>query len=91
MNRQRVMSSDYMEWAKTRGHARFNLATSGLAHYPLAEFPVQLEDLELSGPSSHGYEPLQQAIARKCHVPPDCVMAATGRLNGKPSPHGEPD
>src|SRR5438552_10629623 len=78
MNRQRVMSSDYMEWAKTRAHARFNLASSGLAHYPLAELHVQLEDLELSGPSFYGYEPLQQVIARKCNVPPDSVMAATG-------------
>jgi aspartate/methionine/tyrosine aminotransferase len=78
MNRQRVMSSDYMEWAKTRAHARFNLASSGLAHYPLTELPVHLEDLELSGPSFYGYEPLQAAIARKCNVPPDSVMAATG-------------
>jgi aspartate/methionine/tyrosine aminotransferase len=77
-NLQRVLSSDYMEWAKTRAHARFNLASSGLAHFPFAELPVQLEDLELSGPSFYGYEPLQQAIARKCNVSPDCVMAATG-------------
>lgn len=75
---ERVMSSEYMEWAKTCSHARFNLASSGLAYYPLAELPVKIEDIELSGPSFYGYEPLQQAIAAKCNVPPDCVVTATG-------------
>ena len=75
---QREMSSSYMEWAKTRSQARFNLATSGLAHFPLAELPVRIEDLELSGPSYYGYPPLQQAIAAKCGVRPECVVAANG-------------
>ena len=75
---ERVMSSEYMEWAKTQQQGRFNLATSGLTHFPLAELPVKLEDLELSGPSFYGYEPLQQAIARKCQIAPECVVAATG-------------
>ena len=77
-NTRRVMSSEYMEWAKTRSHARFNLASSGLKNYPLAELPVRVEDLELSGRSLYGYEPLQQAIAAKCGVSTDCVVAATG-------------
>jgi aspartate/methionine/tyrosine aminotransferase len=74
----RVDSSAYMVWAKTRSQARFNLASSGLMNYPLAELDVQLADIELSGPSLYGYEPLQQAIAAKCNVTPDCVVAATG-------------
>jgi aspartate/methionine/tyrosine aminotransferase len=74
----RTMSSSYMEWAKTRSHCRFNLATSGVANYPLSELPVRLEDLEISGPSSYGYQPLQQALARKCGVPPECIVAAAG-------------
>ncbi|HEU4390579.1 MAG TPA: aminotransferase class I/II-fold pyridoxal phosphate-dependent enzyme [Blastocatellia bacterium] len=78
MNAERTYRSGYMEWAKTRSHARYNLATSGVAHYPLSELPVSLDDLELSGPSFYGYEPLQQAIARKCGVTTDCVVAANG-------------
>jgi aspartate/methionine/tyrosine aminotransferase len=74
----RVMSSEYMHWAKTRAAARFNLASSGLKPYSLAELPVKIEDLELSGPSFYGYEPLQQALAAKCGVPVECVVAATG-------------
>ncbi len=74
----RVMSSVYMPWAKTRSHAKFNLATSGMMNYPLAELPVKLEDLDLCGPSYYGYAPLQEAIAAHYGVTPDCVAAATG-------------
>lgn len=74
----RVMGSEYMEWAKTRSQARFNLASSGLVNYPLSALPVRIEDLELSGQSFYGYEPLQKALAAKCDVTPDCVVAATG-------------
>lgn len=74
----RVLSSDYMLWAKTRSHARFNLASSGLKNYSLADLPVRLEELELSGQSFYGYEPLQRLLAAKCNVEPECVVAATG-------------
>lgn len=74
----RTMSSDYMRWAKTNLQARFNLASSGLMNYPLAELPVKLEDLELSGASYYGYEPLQKALAAKFDVPGESVVAATG-------------
>ncbi|HJU54185.1 MAG TPA: aminotransferase class I/II-fold pyridoxal phosphate-dependent enzyme [Pyrinomonadaceae bacterium] len=78
MTLRRVMSSPYMEWAKTRSQARFNLATSGLRNYPLAKLPVRITDLELSGQSFYGYEPLQAALAAKCRVATNCVVAATG-------------
>ncbi len=74
----RVSRSSYMIWAKTRAQARFNLASSGLRNYTLAGLPVRLEELELSGPSLYGYEPLQAALAAKCGVAPECVVAATG-------------
>lgn len=74
----RVKSSAYMVWAKTRSQTRFNLASSGLVNYPLGGLPVRLEDIELSGPSLYGYEPLQTALAAKCGVPAECVVAATG-------------
>jgi DNA-binding transcriptional MocR family regulator len=66
-----------MHWAKTQSRARFNLATSGVGSFPLAELP-RLPALEINGDSKYGYAPLQQAIARKCGVDPDCVVAAAG-------------
>lgn len=74
----RVKNSVYIEWAKTRAQARFNLATSGVMPYPIAELPVTIEDIEISGVSLYGYEPLQQALARKCAVDPENVVAAIG-------------
>ena len=73
-----AMGSDYMVWAKTSSRSRFNLATSGLLNYPISDLGVTLEDLELSGPSWYGYEPLQSALAAKSHVTPDNVVAAIG-------------
>jgi aspartate/methionine/tyrosine aminotransferase len=70
--------SVYMEWAKTRSQARFNLATSGLISVPLSEFPVRLEDLEITAPGAYGNGPLQQRLARHNGVPEECVVAATG-------------
>jgi aspartate/methionine/tyrosine aminotransferase len=81
-NSRSRMHSPYMEWAKTRQKARFNLAASGMAAFPLSDLvsmgAVKLEDLELSGPSGYGYKPLQMALAAKAGVPPECVVAAVG-------------
>ena len=76
--RERVRDSEYQLWAKTRARTRFDLAVSGMINFPLADLPVQPEDLELSGPSLYGYAPLQEALARKCGVPAECVVHATG-------------
>jgi len=78
MTSERVISSDYMHWAKTQSKARFNLASSGIENYPLAELPVKLEELEISGPSLYGYAPLVEAIAAKHGVDPRAVVTATG-------------
>src|SRR6185369_2156553 len=78
MNSDRVQESVYMEWAKTRASSKFNLATSGVENYPIKDFPVGIEDIELSGPSWYGYEPLQKALAAKCRVGSESVVAATG-------------
>src|SRR5882757_5846328 len=74
----RQRHSDYMLWAKTRSGAKFNLATSGVASFPLHGLPLTIEQLEINGDSTYGYSPLQHAIARKCGVNPDCVVAAAG-------------
>ena len=67
-----------MEFAKLRSGARFNLATSGVMGYPLAELPVRLKEFEINGPTLYGYAPLQERLARKNDVSPDCVVAAAG-------------
>jgi aspartate/methionine/tyrosine aminotransferase len=70
--------SDYIHWSKTRSRARFNLATSGVAPFPLRELPVDLKQLEINGDDSYGYVPLQEAIAAHHGVDPDCVVEAAG-------------
>jgi len=75
---RRTLSSEYIEWAKLRSDARFSLATSGVAPYPINELGVRIEDIELSGVSLYGYEPLQLALAAKCGVDPENVVAAIG-------------
>jgi aspartate/methionine/tyrosine aminotransferase len=71
-----------MNWAKTKPRVPFNLATSGLDYYPLSKLPVKLEDLEISGPSTYGYKPLQERLAAKSGVSEDCVVANTGASGG---------
>src|SRR5919197_5030862 len=70
--------SDYMHWSKTQSRAQFNLATSGVASFPLRELPIDLKELEINGDDSYGYAPLQQAIAAHHGVNPDCVVEAEG-------------
>jgi aspartate/methionine/tyrosine aminotransferase len=70
--------SDYMHWSKTQSRARFNLATSGVALFPLHELPIDLKDLEINGDNSYGYAPLQHAIAAHHGVDPDCVVESAG-------------
>jgi aspartate/methionine/tyrosine aminotransferase len=74
----RVLSSDYMHWAKTRADARFNLATSGMPNVALAELPVNLDELEITSSNPYGYPPLIEAIATHAAVPKECVVTAAG-------------
>lgn len=78
MNTARVMHSAYMEWAKTKSHAAFNLANSGVKNYPLAGLHANFDSLTLSGPGAYGYAPLVKAIAAKCGVEEDSVVTAQG-------------
>jgi aspartate/methionine/tyrosine aminotransferase len=78
MSDPRVKSSDYLHWAKTRSESRFNLASSGMLPCTVSDLEVSLDTIEISGPALYGYEPLQEALARKCGVKPENVVAATG-------------
>jgi aspartate/methionine/tyrosine aminotransferase len=75
---RRDVRSVYMEWAKLRSPARYNLAASDLSHLPLADLKVRIEDLELTGTGAYGFEPLLQRLASKAGVPVDCVVHAQG-------------
>ena len=69
--------SAYMEWAKNCSAARYNLATSGLTSVPMADFPLRLEELEITG-GSDGHAPLLQRIARHTGASVECIVTAEG-------------
>jgi hypothetical protein len=66
-----------MHWSKTHSRARFNLATSGVAAFPVCELPMELKEL-INSDNSYGYAPLQEAISTYHGVDPDCVVEAAG-------------
>src|SRR5262249_32150505 len=55
-----------------------NLATSGVASFPLRELPFNSEELEINGDNNYGYSPLQQAIGAYHGVDPGCVVESAG-------------
>ena len=74
---RQVMSSSYMNWAKTRSTAKFNLATSGLGNLKLRELRVSLDDLEITD-GGYGYRPLIESIAARYRVDREAVVTAAG-------------
>lgn len=78
MSEQRVMRSEYMEWAKTRQAARYTLAVSGIKGMTLAELGATLDDLELDGVDRYGHPPLLEAFAAKSGVTASHIVLSTG-------------
>lgn len=74
----REFGSEYLRWAKTHAAATYDLTSSGVPFYRLADLPVELGDLELSGSGGYGWDPLLQAIAARYRVPRECVVSAMG-------------
>ncbi len=70
--------SAYMEWAKLHAHARFDLASSGMASLSLASLPATLDDVELNRAAGYGHRPLCERLAARYGVAPECVVTATG-------------
>jgi len=78
MSPARKLHSDYMQFAKLRSAARYNLASSGAADCTLAELELDPENLALHGDNAYGYAPLTGRIATRFKVPADCVVTAAG-------------
>jgi len=70
--------SDYMNWAKTSSQATFNLATSGMANLSIKDLRLDFDDLEITGTTGYGYEPLISALATRFRVEPANVVTAAG-------------
>ena len=78
MSSRAQSGSPYMEFAKLRSDAKYNLASSGILKCRMSELPVKLTDLEINGPTWYGYPPLLERIAQHNGVSTDMVMHAAG-------------
>ena len=74
----RTKRSLYMEWAKTRSHAKYNLATSGLIGVPREEFPLHVRELEITAPGGYGHAPLLRRLAQHTGVTEESIVTAAG-------------
>lgn len=74
---RQVMSSSYMNWAKTRSAAKFNLATSGMPNLSIRDLRVSLDDLEITD-GGYGYEPLITRIGKRYRVAKESIVTAAG-------------
>lgn len=72
-----VKSSAYMNWAKTKSGARFNLATSGMPNLSIRDLRVSLDDLEITD-GGYGYEPLISRIGARYRVANESIVTAAG-------------
>jgi aspartate/methionine/tyrosine aminotransferase len=70
--------SQYLAWAKLCPSARFNLASSGMLDYPLAELPVKIEQLEIGGTGPYGYMPLMEKLSEKTGAPQENIVYTLG-------------
>ncbi len=68
----------YMEWAKTRPSARFDLAGSNVLACSIEDLPGARDAIGLGGSNDNGYAPLVEAIAARYGVEARRVSTATG-------------
>jgi aspartate/methionine/tyrosine aminotransferase len=74
----RTLKSPYMNWAKLKADAPFNLAASGVMNCRLADLGPLPADLELHGPNSYGYAPFVERLAARFGIDPACVVTSQG-------------
>jgi len=70
--------SDYMQFAKLRTAARYNLASSGVANCAMEDISCSPTEFALHGDNAYGYAPLTERIAARFGVDPACVVTANG-------------
>jgi aspartate/methionine/tyrosine aminotransferase len=68
----------YMEYAKTRPHARFDLGGSNILACSIDDLPGARDAVALSGDNDTGYAPLIEAIARRYSSSAPNVSTASG-------------
>lgn len=68
----------YMEWAKTRPAAGYDLAISNVLACSIQDLPGAAQLVALSGRNDNGYAPLLEAIAARYGVQPTQVTTAQG-------------
>jgi aspartate/methionine/tyrosine aminotransferase len=68
----------YMEWAKTRAAAEFDLAGSNILACALDDLPGARAAVDLTGANDNGYQPLVEAIGARYGVSPELVTTAGG-------------
>ena len=68
----------YMEWAKTRPEARFDLALSNVLGCSLEDLEGARDAVVFAGRNENGYQPLIEAIAGRYCVDPSQVTTASG-------------
>ena len=68
----------YMEWAKTRAAAEFDLAGSNIMACALGDLPGARDAVDLAGANDNGYRPLVDAVGVRYGVNPDLVTTAGG-------------
>jgi aspartate/methionine/tyrosine aminotransferase len=68
----------YMEWAKTRPSARYDLAGSNILACRIDELPGVADAIAFEGNNENGYGPLLESIARHYGVAADAVTSAQG-------------
>ena len=73
-----TIPAPYMQWAKSRPSARFDLAISNMLGASIEDLPGAAAALSLQGRNDNGYPPLLDAIARRYDVAPDRVTSAQG-------------
>lgn len=67
-----------MQWAKQRPKVKYDLALSGILNLPFPELEARIEDIDLNGDNSYGYQPLVEALATHCHADPENVVTVSG-------------
>jgi aspartate/methionine/tyrosine aminotransferase len=79
---ERVMRSEYMEWAKAKQSAKYTLALSGIKPMTLDELGAGVDDIALGGPIGYGCPELLSALAAKSGVPESHIVLAAGTSGG---------